>query len=695
MLDSEEVSVRNNSIIQNTGAVLWDSEGNSHPSEMRGGINVSGMNSVVEYNVLDGTEVEGNNISLSSVDFSSALYQQNHYFNTHSDLSTREVDLTYRPDSALNETFGSSLLWYTEQSLTLEPRVVVDVDLDDLSLFHLDASFSRNAEGLLDSEIGAFEWHFSSGEVKYGQKIIYDFAIGYQSFTLMVSDNNGDIEASTHNFFIEDPVKFDTVNYEKTDLFNISAGFSKILNEDQLFEGGWLSIGGDRKINLSEGIGIISDLSSFSLQFTVSADGSIYGVLAHQHGFLKVEVNESGSVVVSLFTSNGVFNVDSETPIFEASTSRHIAVSYSSVSEELQLFIDGSLVSSVKANGVAAVDSQWDLNLGNTWQSSPEALIKNIIFSKEPASVEEVSADFQAVLGISQLDARYFAASSLALGGSESSYSSIASTSDEEITLINGLSASGSTISDSYNMSSFVISQSSITLDLSKGTVTTSVMETQDISVDSSMGSLFNDTLFGNSSSNILLGLGGDDVIRSRRGDDLVFGNTGNDTLRLGAGSDTGHGGEGNDILKGSMGNDTLFGDDGTDLLRGGRGNDTLFGGNGSDLLMGDKGVDFLSGGSGDDILFGGNSTTQDAEADTFIFSVSEEILSFGIDSIMDFDVNRDRIDLRDLKLEDFSEVSRSMIQMHDNLVSISLEKGTINLSDVLIGELSSENFLL
>ena len=695
MFDSEEISVKNNSIIQNTGAVLWDSEGNSRPSEMRGGINVSGVNSVVEYNVVDGTEVEGNNISLNPVDFSSVLYQKSQYFNAHSELSTREVDLTYRPDSVLNEAFGSSLLWYTEQSSTLAPRVVVDADLNDLSVFHLDASLSRNAEGLLNSETSTFEWFFSNGEVKYGQSISHDFALGYQNFSLRVFDNNGDIETTTHSFFIDNPVKVDTVNYEDIDFFNYTDGFSRILTEDQLSEGGWLSIGDDKKITLSEGTGTISDLSSFSLQFTVSTGDSIAGILAHQHGFLKMEVSESGSVVVSLFTSSGTFIVDSETPIFETAASSHIAVSYSSVSEELQLFIDGSLVSAVEAHGVAAIDSQWDLNLGNTWQPSPKALIKNIIFATEFASVEEISADFQNVLGISQLDTRYFSTSSASLGEPNRSYSLMDSTGDHDFILVNGLSAGEPSLFDSYSMSSFVISQSRIALDLSKGIATTPIMEIQDISVNNSMGSLFNDTLFGNLSSNVLLGMSGNDAIRSRRGDDLVFGNSGNDVLKLGAGSDTGHGGEGCDTLKGSMGNDTLFGDDGADLLRGGRGNDTLFGGHGSDLLMGDKGVDFLSGGSGDDILYGGNSTSQDAEADTFIFSVSEEVLSFGTDSIMDFDVNSDLVDLRDLKLENFSEVSRNMIQVLDNLVSISLEDGTINLNNVLISELCSENFLL
>ncbi len=60
------------------------------------------------------------------------------------------------------------------------------------------------------------------------------------------------------------------------------------------------------------------------------------------------------------------------------------------------------------------------------------------------------------------------------------------------------------------------------------------------------------------------------------------------------------------DLITGLAGNDTLRGLAGNDLLRGGLGNDRLFGGLGNDDLDGDSGSDTLFGDAGNDTLDGG-----------------------------------------------------------------------------------------
>ena len=67
-------------------------------------------------------------------------------------------------------------------------------------------------------------------------------------------------------------------------------------------------------------------------------------------------------------------------------------------------------------------------------------------------------------------------------------------------------------------------------------------------------------------------------------------------------------------VLAGA-GNDSIFGDSSANFLIGGVGNDTLIGGAGNDTLMGGTGTDNLSGGTGDDIILVGTTTLADIYA--------------------------------------------------------------------------------
>lgn len=98
--------------------------------------------------------------------------------------------------------------------------------------------------------------------------------------------------------------------------------------------------------------------------------------------------------------------------------------------------------------------------------------------------------------------------------------------------------------------------------------------------------------------------------------------------------------------LIGSDFNDTLTGNDNANALQGGAGDDTLVGGKGNDTLVGGLGNDILTGGDGDDILIGGlgnDTLTGNAGSDTFVFS---ETGTANLDTIADYTVGNDTIDL-------------------------------------------------
>ena len=276
-----------------------------------------------------------------------------------------------------------------------------------------------------------------------------------------------------------------------------------------------------------------------------------------------------------------------------------------------------------------------------------------------------------------------------------------------------------------------------VTVTLGTGRITgsaTSVFTTDTLySVEGAFGSNFADTLTGSSNDNFFDGWDGDDTIFGKGGDDNIRGMLGNDTILGGSGADALSGDDGADILFGGIENDYIKGGNGTDTISGGDGVDQIFGGKGADIIDGDKGSDIIEGGtgndeikgsggddliygkkgddtlkgqSGEDTLFGnqgadilnggrGNDEmTGGDDADTFVYSNNNEADQ---DTITDFEVGIDTIDLTDFNLTN-SELN-DLIQFgvySSSEARLALGTGQILiLTDVADGELSTGDFVI
>ncbi|MEM7061675.1 MAG: pre-peptidase C-terminal domain-containing protein [Cyanobacteria bacterium P01_B01_bin.77] len=139
-----------------------------------------------------------------------------------------------------------------------------------------------------------------------------------------------------------------------------------------------------------------------------------------------------------------------------------------------------------------------------------------------------------------------------------------------------------------------------------------------------------------------LIGTDDDETLTGTDGDDMAAGNLGDDIIT---------GGAGDDILRGDLnsrspqdgipgGNDIIFGGEGNDRIGGKAGNDILSGDAGDDVIWGDDGDDILMGVTGNDILIGDNFS-DGGGSDLFVFGNGD-----GTDTILDFEVGRDRIGL-------------------------------------------------
>jgi|GEM_PF-1903532 len=161
--------------------------------------------------------------------------------------------------------------------------------------------------------------------------------------------------------------------------------------------------------------------------------------------------------------------------------------------------------------------------------------------------------------------------------------------------------------------------------------------------------------------SNPITGLSavGDDVLNGNEGNDVIFGDSLYSDALAAAEGITASDGSGWEVfakLENGEGNTTNWDRDdtleyiinnaeelGAETNIGGTtragGDDVISGGAGDDIIFGQEGNDVISGGAGNDVLYGGSGN------DTFLF----ESLTDGLDTIKDFEVGQDNLDLSSL----------------------------------------------
>jgi Ca2+-binding RTX toxin-like protein len=216
-----------------------------------------------------------------------------------------------------------------------------------------------------------------------------------------------------------------------------------------------------------------------------------------------------------------------------------------------------------------------------------------------------------------------------------------------------------------------------------------------------------NVTINGGKDDDILMSSAGNDSIKGGAGNDYAWGGSGNDSITGGSGNDSVLGGTGNDLLFGGAGNDVIDNGAGTDQAYGGSGNDTIFAGLGNQILIGGSGSDTLDlsklngtadvdqgihsvaitaggnvyhyeirsfetiigtnagtyfdtgekgatrffGGSGADHFHsegGGSTITSGLGADVFDWNKKFTLISKGADTVTDFKVGTDHLDMSD-----------------------------------------------
>lgn len=131
---------------------------------------------------------------------------------------------------------------------------------------------------------------------------------------------------------------------------------------------------------------------------------------------------------------------------------------------------------------------------------------------------------------------------------------------------LGGISADRYTGGSGFDRISYAGRSEGVTVRLD-GTATSGRAGEKDVvlsDVEGILGTIYADTLIGNSSKNQIFGSEGSDIINGKGGDDALFGEGGNDILTGGAGKDLMVGGWGNDLFyaNDNEGGDSIWGHD-------------------------------------------------------------------------------------------------------------------------------------
>lgn len=133
-------------------------------------------------------------------------------------------------------------------------------------------------------------------------------------------------------------------------------------------------------------------------------------------------------------------------------------------------------------------------------------------------------------------------------------------------------------------------------------------------------------------------------------------------------------------------GDDRVWGDAADNRITTHSGNDRLFGGDGNDTLSAGDGNDILNGNDGNDDLWGGSGS------DTFVFITGSN--DPDIDTVHDFEVGVDRIDLDDTRIDNFEELRDQYATQDGADTLIDTGAGHIRLVGIDVSALQESDFL-
>lgn len=331
-------------------------------------------------------------------------------------------------------------------------------------------------------------------------------------------------------------------------------------------------------IDLNNGTLFVARAAEFQIQqsMTVGVDfkpdaGTNGGTLIHQNGGYSLSV-VGNKISLRVISDQGTHNLSAVSTSLTDGQSHAIAFTYSGLSGEIKLFLDGDLVDSIEGlQGVDFTGTKDHIYLGDPFKQNPfDGIVDNLVVIADVVPEKDI-----------------------------------------------------------VNLRDFSLSDvKGIDYDEPDGQVSNEPQEEPQSETLPPEKPAIEDENPLDESMNVIEGDGHDDTIYGQAEDDLVEGNGGNDNLAGGAGNDIIRGGDGKDVIHGGHDDDKLFGGAGNDIIGGQWGDDFIDGGAGRDWIVGDDGDDTIVFDANDFTIRGGDGfdtvevTSVDGQIARFKFAV-------------------------------------------------------------------------
>lgn len=323
------------------------------------------------------------------VDYTSPLadnYLKTHFIEVSNDDGW-STPLVLRPDSDWVGT-GSA---FTDPILSsddgIQTVLFVGATAEDAQAFILDASFSVDEDGFLDSEDHTFLWTFEDGTIRTGAQVTHQFDdAGAQNVSLQIVSKGEVISTETLQVLVPSSELL---------ILDLTNGLEDASPYETLLEASNESGFSDAGFHLSDGVYIIAtrendhyhDLESFGLSIDIKVNEGSSGRFMHLSKAFNASVDKDGSVTFNLFTDKGTFTVNSGDATIADGEPHTVSVGYSDSAETLVLNIDGTDVAEVTASGATAAQGSNGLVFGNQFGTPVDAVISNITINANASEV--------------------------------------------------------------------------------------------------------------------------------------------------------------------------------------------------------------------------------------------------------------------------------------------------------------------
>ena len=393
LADTLGAVVRNNTVLNNPDSYLTAADGSTTTGTMSSWIKVTGEGSVVENNIAHNTWGVAGNAVLGTAQTGDGSDVYSHFVNIEAGGSGDLRDLMLKPDSALNGAAGSRLTWWSDTPERLTAVADIDIDRQDKSLAHLDASLSHGPEG--EAGADSFLWTFDDGTSLSGRSVSHDFgAAGSHGYTLQVTAADGSSDTIHRTVVIEDTVTLD-LEIGDGGLHDSSSHATSVTASDTVSLGdGWATIGDQARLTLSRSESKLFNLTNLNYEMTLEPEPGASGFFLHQFGTLGASVGDEGRVTFYVATDDGLFRVITEDPVFADGAAHHLNLVFSDAAGTIAIYVDGALAAEAEASGITAPAKYWGLTFGHSWNDGLDTQISNVRLSTEAPAAAEIAEHY-------------------------------------------------------------------------------------------------------------------------------------------------------------------------------------------------------------------------------------------------------------------------------------------------------------